>query len=104
MIEEFMLLANQCAAHFARTRKIPFVYRVHEEPNSEKLERLHTLLKACGINDHFAAEVPQPKELSAILEGVKGAPPMKRSSTPACCGACPRRNTRPSPRGTTAWC
>ena len=74
MIEEFMLLANQCAAHFARTRKIPFVYRVHEEPNSEKLERLHTLLKACGINDHFAAEVPQPKELSAILEGVKGTP------------------------------
>ena len=74
MIEEFMLLANQCAAHFARTRKIPFVYRVHEEPNSEKLERLHTLLKACGINDHFAAEVPQPKELSAILEGVKGPP------------------------------
>ena len=74
MIEEFMLLANQCAAHFARTRRIPFVYRVHEEPNSEKLERLHTLLKACGINDHFAAEVPQPKELSAILEGVKGTP------------------------------
>ena len=74
MIEEFMLLANQCAAHFARTRQVPFVYRVHEEPNSEKLERLHTLLKACGINDHFAAEVPQPKELSAILEGVRGGP------------------------------
>ena len=74
MIEEFMLLANQCAAHFARTKQIPFVYRVHEEPNSEKLERLHTLLKACGINDHFAKEVPEPKELSAILEGVRGTP------------------------------
>ena len=74
MIEEFMLLANQCAAHFARTKQIPFVYRVHEEPNSEKLERLHALLKACGINDHFAKEVPEPKELSAILEGVRGTP------------------------------
>ena len=74
MIEEFMLLANQCAAHFARVKQIPFVYRVHEEPNGEKLERLHTLLQACGINDHFAKEVPTPKELSAILEGVRGGP------------------------------
>ena len=72
MIEEFMLLANQCAAHFARVKQIPFVYRVHEEPNAEKLERLHALLQACGINDHFAKEVPTPKELSAILEGVRG--------------------------------
>ena len=74
MIEEFMLLANQCAAHFARVKQIPFVYRVHEEPNAEKLERLHALLQACGINDHFAKEVPAPKELSAILEGVRGTP------------------------------
>ena len=72
MIEEFMLLANQCAAHFARVKQIPFVYRVHEEPNGEKLERLHALLQACGINDHFAKDVPTPKELSAILEGVRG--------------------------------
>ena len=74
MIEEFMLLANQCAAHFARVKQIPFVYRVHEEPNAEKLERLHALLQACGIKDHFAKDVPTPKELSAILEGVRGTP------------------------------
>ena len=74
MIEEFMLLANQCAAHFARVKQIPFVYRVHEEPNAEKLERLHALLQACGINDHFAKDVPTPKALSAILEGVRGTP------------------------------
>ena len=74
MIEEFMLLANQCAANAGRTNKVPFVYRVHEEPNAEKLERLHALLQACGINDHFAKEVPTPKELSAILEGVRGTP------------------------------
>ena len=74
MIEEFLQLANQCAAHFARVKQIPFVYRVHEEPNAEKLERLHALLQACGINDHFAKDVPTPKELSAILEGVRGTP------------------------------
>ena len=74
MVEEFMLLANQCAAHFARVKQVPFVYRVHEEPNGEKLERLHKLLQACGINDHFAGEVPTPKELSAILDGARGTP------------------------------
>ncbi len=98
-----MLLANQCAAHFARVKQIPFVYRVHEEPNAEKLERLHALLQACGINDHFAKDVPTPKELSAILEGVRGSR-MSRSSTPACCAACPRLSTRKSPRATTVWC
>ncbi|MCI2046803.1 MAG: ribonuclease R [Faecalibacterium sp.] len=74
MVEEFMLLANQCAAHFARTREVPFVYRVHEEPNGEKLERLHKLLQSCSINDHFAAEVPTQKELSAILDAARGTP------------------------------
>ena len=71
MIEEFMLLANQCAAHFARFKQLPFVYRVHEEPNAEKLEKLHALLTACGINAHFAKDVPTPKELSAILDGAR---------------------------------
>ena len=74
MVEEFMLLANQCAAHFARVKQAPFVYRVHEEPNGEKLERLHKLLQSCGINDHFAGEVPTQQELSAILDGARGTP------------------------------
>lgn len=74
MIEEFMLLANQCAAHFARVRQSPFVYRVHEQPNGEKLDRLHQLLQSCGINDRFAQNVPTPKELSAILESTRGTP------------------------------
>lgn len=74
MIEEFMLLANQCSAHFARVKKIPFVYRVHEEPNGEKLERLHKLLQTCGINDKFAGEVPTQKELTAILDSVRNTP------------------------------
>ncbi len=74
MIEEFMLLANQSAAHFARVKEAPFVYRVHEEPNGEKLERLHNLLQSCGINDKFAGEVPTQKELSAILDSVRDTP------------------------------
>ncbi|MBQ7283734.1 MAG: RNB domain-containing ribonuclease, partial [Oscillospiraceae bacterium] len=37
MIEEFMLLANGCSANLARKMDIPFVYRVHEEPDAEKM-------------------------------------------------------------------
>ena len=34
MIEEFMLLANQCAANAGRVNRVPFVYRVHEAPDA----------------------------------------------------------------------
>ncbi len=61
MIEEFMLLANQCAAHFARVKQIPFVYRVHEEPNAEKLERLHTLLQAAASTITLPRMCPPPR-------------------------------------------
>ena len=74
LIEDFMLAANETVAQHFYWQELPFVYRVHEEPNAEKLERLHALLQACGINDHFAKDVPTPKELSAILEGVRGTP------------------------------
>ena len=74
IIEDFMLAANETVAEDYFWQELPFVYRVHEEPNAEKLERLHALLQACGINDHFAKDVPTPKELSAILEGVRGTP------------------------------
>lgn len=103
MIEEFMLLANQCAAHFARVKQIPFVYRVHEEPNAEKLERLHTLLQACGINDHFAKDVPTPKELSAILEGVRGGPYEQIINT-GMLRCMSKAVYEENPRATTVWC
>ncbi len=72
IVEELMLLANQCAGRFGRIKKAPFVYRVHEEPNGEKLERLHALLQGCGINDRFEEAVPKTKELSKILDGARG--------------------------------
>ena len=74
IIEECMLLANQCAANLARTRHLPFVYRVHEKPDAEHKERLFGVLKACGIEPAFAGETPTPKELSAILDSVRGQP------------------------------
>ena len=74
MIEEFMLLANQCAANAGRTHKVPFVYRIHEAPDAEKMEKLRATLKACGLNPVFKSEIPTQLELSALLDETRDTP------------------------------
>lgn len=74
IIEECMLLANQCAARAARAAKTPFVYRVHESPDPERVERLKKLLDACGVSAAFAPEGPTAKQLSALLDTTRGQP------------------------------
>ena len=72
MIEEFMLLANECAAHLGRTEKLPFVYRVHEQPDPDKVNTLVQMLAACGIAAKFKKAVPTQRELGQILDEVRG--------------------------------
>ena len=74
MIEEFMLLANQCAANAGRTNKVPFVYRVHEAPDAEKMEKLSATLLACGLNAKFKNPIPTQLELAALLNETRGQP------------------------------
>ena len=74
MIEEFMLLANQCAANAGRTHQVPFVYRVHEAPDEERMEKLRETLKACGLNVHFKGATPTQLELAAILDETREMP------------------------------
>ena len=74
VIEEMMLLANQCAARTARLEDLPFVYRVHEAPDAERLERPKTLLNACHVPITFAAAAPTQLQLSAILDDTRGEP------------------------------
>lgn len=55
IIEEFMLLANQCAANLARTSSIPFVYRIHEDPSPEKIADMKDFLTRMNIDyPHFS--------------------------------------------------
>lgn len=68
MIEEFMLLANQCAANAGRVNRVPFVYRVHEAPDAERMEKLSATLLACGLNAKFKNPVPTQLELAALLD------------------------------------
>ena len=49
MIEEFMLTANEAAATLAKKLQIPFVYRVHEYPDGEKLNVLKETMQALGL-------------------------------------------------------
>lgn len=72
MIEELMLLANECAAALARRMEIPFVYRVHELPGAERVENLRKALTAAGVDFDFAGEIPSQKELSALLDKTRG--------------------------------
>ncbi len=66
-IEEFMLVANQAAACFARERKLPHVYRVHENPPADKLERLKEVLEAIGMKTDALDGVVDPHALAGIL-------------------------------------
>ena len=74
IIEECMLLANRCAAKAARKAKAPFVYRVHEKPDADRLERLKTLLAACNVNVDFPPEGPSPRNFADLLDATRGTP------------------------------
>ncbi len=72
IIEEFMLLANQAAAHLARENELPFVYRVHEDPSIEKIENLKNTLSVLGIPVKELMTEITPMAYANILKKVKG--------------------------------
>lgn len=76
LIEECMLLCNETVSeHFTRLG-IPFVYRVHEDPDPEKMFALRQLLSQFGYRLPHPQEV-HPQDLQAILEQIKGKPEEK---------------------------
>ncbi|MFT9055492.1 MAG: ribonuclease R [Ethanoligenens sp.] len=74
MIEEFMLLANEAVATFASEKKLPFVYRVHEEPDALKLENFAASLAAVGINNRKIRPGLAPGDLAEVLHQIEGTP------------------------------
>jgi len=71
VIEEFMLAANETVAKHMKTNKIPSVYRVHEEPSPEKIERLLAVLPVLGVENPLS-DGRNPKDFQKIIEGVQG--------------------------------
>lgn len=50
MIEQFMIAANVAVAKYAREQEIPFIYRIHDRPDSEKLTALQETVRLLGIS------------------------------------------------------
>lgn len=67
IIEEFMLTANEAAAKLARERKVPFVYRIHEDPPEEKIGRLREMLPKFGMECPKFTEI-KPSHIAEIIE------------------------------------
>ncbi len=70
IIEEFMLMANQSSANLARTMGIPFVYRVHEVPPIEKVERLKECLVKLNVEYPQFTEI-KPSHIAEILNSTR---------------------------------
>lgn len=71
IIEEFMLLANETVAAHMRDALMPMVYRVHEQPDMEKLGALNEFLASFGYEIRDIEHVT-PKRIAELLETVKG--------------------------------
>lgn len=71
IIEEFMLVCNETVAEHMYWANIPFVYRIHEEPDEEKLQHFSDFIYNMGYSLKSSREV-HPKALQAILEKVQG--------------------------------
>ena len=71
LIEEFMLAANEAVARLTRTHKLPSLYRVHDDPDVEKLEELRTLLDSFHIR---VGDLSRREELVRLLEVLDAHP------------------------------
>ena len=71
IIEDFMLMANEAAAKLAGKNDLPFVYRIHEQPGLEKVNKLEETLKLLGIPVPNYKTI-KPIHLSQIIDSVRG--------------------------------
>jgi ribonuclease R len=74
LIESFMLAANETVAEHYYWLKTPFVYRVHDVPEDEKLNKLKTFIKNFGYFIKTAGGDAHPKEFQKLIEKITGTP------------------------------
>ncbi|GHU22717.1 ribonuclease R [Betaproteobacteria bacterium] len=73
LIEECMLAANVCASEFLEKNQHPALYRIHEGPTPEKLEKLRAFLLEFGLN-LGGGDTPTAKDYAQLLDKVKDRP------------------------------
>ena len=71
-IEDFMLIANETIAEDYFWQELPFVYRTHDNPDSEKMLKLGLFINNFGYAIKTTQEEIHPKELQKLLERIDG--------------------------------
>lgn len=74
IIEEFMLRANETIAEHFHWLRLPFIYRIHEEPDPDKLERFLQFITNFGYVVRGTANTVHPRALQMLLDEVRGEP------------------------------
>lgn len=72
LIEEFMLLANKKVAEFIGKQKKTFIYRIHDEPNEDKLFAMQTLIAKFGYKIDLSNKADISKSLNKLMTEVAG--------------------------------
>lgn len=74
IIEDFMLIANETVAQHFYWMEIPFLYRTHDTPDEEKLEKLALFIHNFGYTLKLGREEIHPKEFQKLLGRIEGSP------------------------------
>ncbi len=71
MIEEFMLVANETVAEYLYWSQLPCLYRIHEEPDMEKIDEFNKFIHNFGYSIKETQDI-HPKEFQQLLKNIKG--------------------------------
>lgn len=73
LIEEFMLLANRTVAEHVIRLAMPFLYRIHEEPDQDRMEAFSDFVATLGYSFVVSGKV-RPKKIQRFLKSLEGKP------------------------------
>jgi ribonuclease R len=74
MIESFMLMANETVAEDFYRKQVPFLYRVHETPDGERIKNFFEFCSAFGLNIHADPNHVKPLDLQKVVTKTLGTP------------------------------
>ena len=74
LIETFMIVTNETIATHFLEKNVPFVYRIHEQPDAEKINNLVSMVNSFGIEHKIDPEEVEPKDIQKLLDTIKGEP------------------------------
>ncbi|WP_373896275.1 ribonuclease R [Virgibacillus sp. CBA3643] len=74
LIEEFMLAANETVAEHFHWMDVPFIHRIHEDPDEGKLQSFFEFLGSLGLSVKGTANEVHPQALQKVIEEVQGEP------------------------------